>query len=151
VLELTGQPVPDLVFLQGIKTLTELRLIEAQLNDQTLSRLPPLPKLKKLVLDGNEIGAVGAGHLAATFPQLEELSLARTRCDTPAILQLTALKELRVLNLANTAIQDNALKEIAKLLKLESLDLRGTKVSANGVAELQKALPKCRVIWDETR
>lgn len=148
VLELSGRPVPDLGFLHGVKTLTELRLVDAQLNDQTLSRLPPLPKLKKLVLDGNEIGAVGAGHLAATFPQLEELSLARTRCDAPSILQLTALKELRVLNLAHTAIQDNALKEITKLSQLKSLDLRGTKVSANGVGELQKALPQCRIVWD---
>jgi serine/threonine protein kinase/Leucine-rich repeat (LRR) protein len=148
VLDLTGQPVPDLIFLQGVKTLTELRVREAKLNDQTLSRLPPLPKLKKLVLDGNAVGAVGVGHLALTLSQLKELSLARTLCDTPATLQLTGLKELRVLNLAGTAINDNSVKELGKLSKLELLDLRATKVSANGIGELQKALPKCQILWD---
>jgi len=151
VLELTGQAIPDLNFLQGVKSLTELRLTDARLNDASLGRLPALPKLKKLVLDGNDVRAGGVRHLANTQPQLEELSLARTSFDTPAALQLPELKELRVLNLAGTALTDRGLKEIAKLAKLQTLDLGGTKVSAAGIAELQKALPECKIAWEEKK
>jgi hypothetical protein len=148
VLDLTGQPAPDLSFLQGVKSLSALYLSETLLSDIALGRLPPLPKLKKLVLDGNKVRAAGVRHVANTQRQLEELSLARTGFDTPAALQLPELKELRVLNLSGTALTDCGLKEIAKLSKLETLDLRGTKVTAQGIAELQKALPRCKIAWD---
>jgi len=150
-LSITAQPVPNLGFLRGITTLTELGLMEAKLSDQILSQFPRLPKLKKLVLDGNEVGTSGVGHLVAAVTQLEELSLAHTLCDTPIVLQLTELKELRVLNLAGTAVNDNSVKELVKLSKLEILDLRKTRVSTQGFAELQKALPKCQILWEETK
>ena len=150
-LNMTGQPVPNLGFLRGITTLTELGLTEANLSDPILSQFPRLPKLKKLVLDGNEMGTAGVGHLVAAVPQVEELSLARTLCDTPTVLQLTGLKELRVLSLAGTAVNDNTVRELARLSRLESLDLRNTKVSAKGITELRKALPKCRILWEGTK
>jgi hypothetical protein len=148
------QPLGDLPELLARLTdpdwdrLEELRLTDSTLNDASLGKLPALPKLKKLVLDGNDVRAGGVRHLANTQPQLEELSLARTGFDTPAALQLPALKELRVLNLAGTALTDRGLKEIARLSKLETLDLNGTKVTAAGIAELQKALPQCKIAWD---
>jgi hypothetical protein len=41
------------------------------------------------------------------------------------------------------------LKQISGMANLRELQRRGTKVTAIGVAALQKALPNCKIDWDD--
>jgi Leucine-rich repeat (LRR) protein len=112
-----------------------------------LSQLPKLPKLKRLVLDGNEIRGVGLAALSAQ-PALVELSLG---CPTLTDLfanNLAKLKQVKRLSLAGSGLGDAGIQHLEGLTNLEALDLRKTKVTAAGIERLQKALPKCKIEWD---
>jgi serine/threonine protein kinase len=146
-LDLSGHKGLRYDFLASIAGLEELTLANAGLNDAELARLPKLPTLKKLVLDGNEIRGTGLAQLR-DWPTLEELSL---RCPTLVDLfakNLAELKQVKRLSLASSRLTDVGIKHLEALTQLEALDLRQTPVTAVGIARLQKALPKCKIDWD---
>ncbi len=62
---------------------------------------------------------------------------------------LNKLSNLRNLRLDRSHIDDYGLSELSASPQLASLGLRGTKVTSAGVATLQKALPKCKIEWDD--
>jgi Leucine-rich repeat (LRR) protein len=139
-------------FLVPIHGLRELSLANAGLNDATLLKLPKLPALKRLVLDGNEdVRGAGwtslAGYLAG-YPELIDLSLGCPTFTNLFAKNLAELKQLKRLSLASSGLSDAGIKHLAALTNLEALDLRRTRVRAAGIAELQKALPKCQIEWD---
>jgi serine/threonine protein kinase/Leucine-rich repeat (LRR) protein len=146
-LDLSGITELNYDFLAHIAGLEELSLTNAGLNDDSLSQLPKLPKLKRLVLDGNEIRGVGLAALSAQ-PALVELSLG---CPTLTDLfanNLAKLKQVKRLSLAGSGLGDAGIQHLEGLTNLEALDLRKTKVTAAGIERLQKALPKCKIEWD---
>jgi Leucine-rich repeat (LRR) protein len=149
-LDVSGIAGVDYGFLAPIAGLEELSLANAGLNDDSLSRLPKLPALKKLVLDGNDIRGSGLAALSDQ-PALVDLSL---NCPTLTDLlanNLAELKQLKRLSLAGSGLSDTGIRHLEGLTSLESLDLRKTKVTAAGIERLQKALPQCKIDWDGTK
>ena len=127
--------------------LRELTLANAGLTDESLTKLPKLPALKRLVLDGNDIRGTGLAHLSKQ-PELIDLSLGCPTLTDLLAKNLAKLKQLKRLSLAGSGLSDAGIKHLAGLTNLESLDLRRTKSTAVGVAELEKALPNCQIVWD---
>lgn len=89
---------PNLDFLAGIHGLRELNLADAGLNDGWLAKLPNLPTLKRLVLDGNDIrGGKGFSRLSG-LTNLESLELRRTKVTTVGTAELKqALPNCKIL------------------------------------------------------
>ena len=143
-IDLSGIAGLDYGFLVLIHALQDLKLANAGLNDDSLTKLPKLSTLQRLVLDGNEIRGTGLKELAAQ-PELTDLSL---NCPTLTDLfakNLAELTQIKRLSLAGSGLSDVGIKHLGGLTNLESLDLRRTKVTAAGIAELQLALPTCQI------
>jgi Leucine-rich repeat (LRR) protein len=66
-----------------------------------------------------------------------------------SVTDLTPLRgmPLKSLNCFYTAVSD--LSPLVDCPSLTSLDVKHTKVTAAGVAALQKALPNCKILWDD--
>ena len=62
---------------------------------------------------------------------------------------LKGLKDLKQLSLTNTKVTDAGLTHLVGLAKLDKLLLKGTRVTPASVAALQKALPNCKIEWDD--
>ena len=62
---------------------------------------------------------------------------------------LAPFEKLEWLVLFDCNLTDAGLDELSRLKSLERLDVEGTRVTAQGVARFRKALPKCRIFWDE--
>ncbi|HVC95922.1 MAG TPA: hypothetical protein VND64_19690, partial [Pirellulales bacterium] len=135
-------------FLADIRGLEELSLAKAGMNDVFLAKLPKLPALKRLVLDGNVVRGPGLTYLRE-LPELTDVSLGCSTLRDLSAKYLVELKQVKRLSLAGSGLTDAGIKHLAALTGLETLDLRGTKATAAGVAELQAALPKCRIEWGE--
>jgi Leucine-rich repeat (LRR) protein len=142
VIDLSGTPLQNVGFLASIHGLRDLALARCGLND---SHLAQLPKVQRLVLDGNVFSASGLQTLAKQT-DLAELSLAGAGISDLNVTYLAGLKGLKRLSLANTALSNAGLKPLEALVALEHLDLQGTRVTDAGVAELQKHLPKCHIL-----
>jgi Leucine-rich repeat (LRR) protein len=143
-IDLSGTPLTDVGFLASIHGLRDLALARCGLNDNHLAQLP---KVQRLVLDGNVFSASGLQELAKRT-ELTDLSLAGAGVSDLTVANLAGLKGLKRLSLANTGLSDAGLKHLEGLAALEHLDLSGTKVTADGVAALKQALPKCEVTRD---
>ena len=66
--------------------------------------------------------------------------------DLANLVQLSALDHLD-LTLSN--VSDDGIQTLATLKSLRSLVLRKTPVTPAGIAALQKALPNCKIAWDD--
>ena len=70
--------------------------------------------------------------------------------DDAALAELAKIKEITgVLVLADNPFGDAGLVSLERHKGLKELDLKGTLVTAAGVARLQKALPSCKIEWDD--
>jgi len=119
------------------------------MTDDSLAKLPWLPALKRLVLDGNEIRGPGLTLLREQQPELTDLSLGCPALTDLSARNLAELKQVKRLSLAGSGLTDAGIKHLAALTGLEWLDLRGSKATAAGVAELREALPTCQIEWGE--
>lgn len=77
------------------------------------------------------------------FPDLQHLTLRRTRLRDVGLVHLRPLQNLKWLNVSSTRITDTGIDEIIKLQELEVLWLDHTDVTTAGLLKL-KALPKLR-------
>lgn len=146
-IDLSGIADLDYQFLLSVPNLHELVVSNAGMIDAGLKRLPRLPALERIVLDGNPIRGAGLTALNVDS-KLVDVSLACPQLSDLFASNLAELKQVRRLSLAGSGLGDASLKHLAGLTKLETLDLRRTKVTAAGVAELKSALPKCQIEWD---
>jgi len=147
-LDLSGRkPEEGYWFLGNIAGLEELSLANAGLDDTALAQLPKMRKLKRLVLDGNQIRGTGLSALN-NQPALVDLSLGCPTLTDLLAKNLAELKQLQRLSLAGSSLGDAGIKHLEGLTNLQWIDLRNTKVTASGVAALQKALPQCKIEWD---
>jgi Leucine-rich repeat (LRR) protein len=142
-----GELINTLALLRFPETdrLEAIELFHTRL--QSVEVLAGMPKLQRLVLDGNPIFAPSLKNLAQCA-ELTDLSLAGAGVSDLTVASLAGLKGLKRLSLANTGLSDAGLKHLEGLAALEHLDLSGTKVTADGVAALKQALPKCEVTTD---
>jgi len=86
---LPSNPPSNYDFLAGIHGLRELNLADAGLNDASLAKLPKMPTLKRLVLDGNNLRDGGRGFARLSdLTQLESLELRRTNVSVTSIAEL---------------------------------------------------------------
>ena len=67
------------------------------------------------------------------------------------LANLGGFEDLRTLRISNTQISSAGLKHLAGLASLRKLDLRGSAVADEGINKLQRALPNCKIDWNETK
>jgi serine/threonine protein kinase/Leucine-rich repeat (LRR) protein len=144
--EFSNMPAPDLAYLEGHQALKELRLTRTQMTDADLRRLPALPSLQRLVLDGNDLKSAALYYVVNTQPQLLELSLNLCpNLEPQALAHLAKLTRLHALSLAGSRVTDEALQHLRSMVTLREIDLRNTRVTREGLESLQHALPSCQV------
>ncbi len=83
----------------------------------------------------------------ADLPELEHLSLNRTRVTDESLVPWERLPSLKILRLVDTDVTDDCVEHLLKLTTLEELDLFRTQITAAGVARLRK-LPNLRFLRD---
>jgi len=113
--------------LQDVHRLAGLEFLDlraTQVTDEGVERLMGLTKLKRLELDGTQVTDAGLEHLS----------------------RLTRLREL---SLNGTQITDDGLENLKGLVSLEALYLTDTQVRDEEIKELRKALPNCKIYWDD--
>jgi hypothetical protein len=121
----------------------------------SISRMPDLTRFLGAARP-SRVGRVAATRLRRVA---EARGGAHGRRETRDTLQATALdaglaafkncKQLTFLNLDRSAVTDAGLVHVAGMEALAELHLTRTKVTAEGVQNLAKALPKCKIAWDE--
>ena len=80
---------------------------------------------------------------------LTSLHLNGTSVGDAGLAHLKGLTKLQALSLSKTSVTDAAVAPLAGVKRLTQLNLKGTRVTSAGVAALQKALPACRIEWDD--
>lgn len=120
-------------------TLEILNLKRCRLDEKDMvnfARRANMPRLRKLNLDGNEIGDAGIIELlrcGSRFPEIEELVLKRNRIKKEGLKALTEsgamFPNLRYLSVANNPIDD--IPFLDGFESLELVDFRGTNVQFN--------------------
>lgn len=99
--------------------------LQGEFGDRELSKLPALPELKTLMLNGASITDTGLESLTK-FKQLRELGLEGCRITDEGLKFLAELSELRHLNLNETQVAGTGLAHLAGLNQLEYLSLQET-------------------------
>jgi len=106
----------DLVHLEVLTTLEDLRLGRTQVSDAGMVHLKCLTALRGLELDHTQISDAGLEHLKG-------------------------LRKLRYLDLQDTRITDAGLEHLKGLSELYSIDLCQTDVTYEGAKKFEKLLP----------
>jgi WD40 repeat protein/Leucine-rich repeat (LRR) protein len=146
------------------------KVTEIHLPQPVLGDLSPLSKLRDLsalacggdsanhcaLSDLRPLAGLPITELTVRFTDVADLSplkgmpLAKLICDSNSrISDLSPLGglPLKIVRCHSTAVAD--LKPLAGITNLESLNVQKTKVTAAQVAALQKALPNCKIEWDD--
>jgi len=124
-------------------------------------REPPAPAwLRELIGDdffseatgvyayGTNAGDVVLEHLKG-LPRLEWLSISGRQITDARLKHLKGLTGLDWLVLSGTEVRDGGLVHLRGLTELKYLNLTATHVTEEGIEELRKALPNCKIIWEE--
>ena len=109
--------------LAALPAFEDLRL-DAEITDEALTHLQPMPRLHTLHLDSTTITGNGFAKAAQQLPGLQALSLT------------------------NGKLTDNDIDSLATLKTLQQFDLNRNQITALGIASLQQALPGCQIISD---
>lgn len=118
--------------------LTKLRVLDlrgTKVTNAGLVHLEPLKNLIDLKFRGSAISDDGMEHVGQ-LRQLRVLSLEDCAIRSPGISRLAGLTELRTLNLLRTFVKDADLVALAGLTKLESLNLRDSAINGPGLEHL---------------
>lgn len=113
-------------------------------SDDILARLPPLPNLEELHLEGTPVTNQGLKHIGK-FPRLRWLIASETKITDAGLNKLAALN-LEELSLRETSISDAGVSTLATMKRLQKLDLRKSAVTEAGASRLRSALPNCTVL-----
>lgn len=116
----------SLSLLSGIREqITDLRLGDTELTDESLKKISLLSNLEKLWLNNNKITDAGMSSLIG-------------------------LKNLSYLNVSHTGITINGLKQLSSLPNLNSLYASGTAISPSDLASLKMENAKKKIYISDT-
>ncbi len=111
---LTGWDEKDYSILRYRPSVVVLQMANADVDDQTLTYLDGMEKLRELDLNGTQISDEGLA-LLARLPALEELRLARTRISDDGFQKhLAAKTSLKKLDLTGTTVKGKTKREWKK-------------------------------------
>jgi Leucine-rich repeat (LRR) protein len=118
---------------------------DQKIDDRAAPSFANLKKLKRLNLQGTNIGDETVAAICGAAPTLTELNLGRTRVTSRSNQALSSMKHLRALSLDRTAIDDATISQLSGLKDLQELYLGGTNVGEKGIHALT-ALPSLKYI-----
>jgi Leucine-rich repeat (LRR) protein len=109
-----------------------------------------------ILADLSPLEGLPLGTIWCQFTQVSDLSplkgmkqLRNLNCYGTPIVDLSPLHGLPLISLACFKTQVADVEPLSKMDLLRSLDIKETKVTATQVAALQKALPNCKIEWDD--
>ncbi len=129
--------VADLSPLQGMP-LTWLTCHNTQVSDLSPLRGMPLTDLNC------------SGTQVSDLSPLQGMPLTRLDCGASKVSDLAPLNGMKLTDLSCGYTQLSDLSLLASMPTLGNLDVRRTKVTPAGIAALQKALPNCKIRWDDS-
>ncbi len=136
-----------LAHFAGRRLLNHLSLSDTPITDAGLAHFADCPLLAEVWVNDTAVTDAGLAHFKDCL-RITLLSLANTKVTDAGVTQMVKYRSLSELNLSGTPVTDAAVAALSECKSLTSLNLTRTKVTADGVAELRKALPACRVEWD---
>jgi len=80
---------------------------------------------------------------------LNDLNLVAARVTDDSLEVLGRHSTMETLDISGTPVTDRGLTHLHVSKSLKTLNVSKTKVTAAGVAALQKALPNCKIEWDD--
>jgi serine/threonine protein kinase len=128
----------DMARLSGQSSVSWLDLAETRITDAGLRRLADAAALTNLKLDDTPVGDKGIEHVARICPNLQHLSLSRTKCTPAAMPAIARLKQLRDLSLGGLPISDQHIDPLLGLANLERLSLAQTQISDAALQKLER-------------
>ena len=167
--EISPRGLTDVFSLTNLK---ELTLSDRLADDLALEDLAKMPSLKSLTIRSVFVSDTGLGSLrrikslrslrillgpkvtAEGVRKLSELELADleitylnvTDKDLKALRKFSGLRGLRLVSAVN--VTDEAVPYLSEMSELKSLDISNAKLSKAGIAALERALPNCKIAYD---
>ncbi len=113
-------------------------------NVSDISPVRALTGMKSLSCPGS---GRGKGRLSDLLP-LQGMALRKLNCGYTTVLDFSPLRGMPLLYLGCFSTELSDLSPLVDCQSLEVLGVPGTKVTVADVTALQKALPKCKIEWD---
>lgn len=126
-----------------------VNLSNTHVNEAQLEHISSLKRVQWVNLLKTQVTDTGLRKLV-DLPDLKQLWLLETQVTDAGLQHIRTMDGLEFLGLNGTNVTDAGVPEIAAMKNLSAMDLRNTKVTANGVATLRKALPNCRINWNDS-
>lgn len=136
-------PASELIYLEELTRLQELRLFGPAVTDAGLAHLRPLTQLRTLTLSDRHITDAGIAHLKGLV-ELRRLRLSDTGITDAGLEHLKGMSKLEYLALDRDDISDAGLSHLLGLSNLRELYLGGTRVTD---ARILKKLPLLEVVY----
>ncbi len=149
-LDMKGQHITDkeLPRFLALTQLKEFYIYTSDIDDPTYRRLLAMPSLVTLSIYGGQLTDRVIADLDKQ-PRMTGIGYNYCAITSDGIRSLAKLRHLIFLQLMGSPCSDADLDHLAALTNLTYLFVRQTKVTAAGVAALQKALPNCKIEWDD--
>ena len=166
--------VTELVFLTDavtdispVQVLVRLQSLGCNGSGAARSRLSDLSPLQGLALTNLNCGNTRISNLSpligmplrslnckftqvADLSVLKQMKLTHLYCANSEITDLSPLTQMPLVELECNGTSVSNLSPLVSISTLGKLSVRRTRVTAAGVASLQKALPNCKIDWDDT-
>ncbi len=94
------------------------------------------------------VSDAGLAHLTG-LTKLASLTLHDTAVADAGLMHIAALPALKSLHLDRTFVSDTGVETLAGMKGLTELHVDGTRVTVAGYAKLKKALPNCKIEWED--
>jgi hypothetical protein len=138
----------SLAVLRGCAHLTYVILDGTSITDAGVRHFKDCPALTVVALHKNAVSDAGLALLKERTT-MTYLYLAETRITSAGLAALANHKNLRLLDMNGTAVTDEGLKFLFDCRGLVELKLAQTGVTRAGVEGCARALPWCRIEWNE--
>ena len=149
-LDLAAKKVTDagLAHFKECKSLATLNVGNSRVTDAGLAHFKDYKEFGYLGLSNTEVTDAGLAHFKGC-KKLTALDFSKTRVTDAGLAHFKDCKNLRQFDLHATNVGDAGLAHLKELTSLRDLPLGQTKVTAKGIDELKKALPGCKIEWDD--
>jgi serine/threonine protein kinase/Leucine-rich repeat (LRR) protein len=144
--QLTDAGIPKLAKCRNLRMLCVGR---DRVTDAGCEAIAQLSQLESVGIGPAEVTSAGIEHLLR-LPRLNSLFLVSLSITDADLERIGTKKELTAISFTSVPVTDTGLKSFESLENLTNLTLEGTSVTIEGAAALQKALPDCRIRWNET-